>query len=84
MPDGTTNALCFGYGQDRTEDVLRQRQHNTRQNASCMTAGNQAEVTMPTTSPTPVKCTFVVDDGHRDDGTHEGYWVDGGCHMELP
>lgn len=49
-----------------------------------VTAGNQAEITMPTASATPVKCIFVVDDGHRNDGTPDGYWVDGGCYMELP
>jgi hypothetical protein len=51
------------------------------------TAGNQAEITMPTrTAPLakPVKCTLVVDSGHRDDGTPEGYWVDGGYYMEVP
>ena len=52
--------------------------------SAAMTAGNQAEITMPTASPTPVKCNFVVDDRRRDDGTADGCWVDGGCYMELP
>jgi hypothetical protein len=63
--------------------VMRGRTPAVWHGRYAMTAGNQAEITMPTSSSAPVNCTFVVDDGHRDDGTPDGYWVDGGCHMEL-